>query len=262
MSSLSKQRTTCTIASTFRILPKNLLPKPSPFDAPFTKPAMSTYSMNSCVTFCELHIFERSVRRLSGTFALPWFGSMVQKGKLAASATPVSHSALNRVLFPTFGSPTMPVFKPRIKIFACLVDCLFPPAALLEATAAPAPMTAAPARVDNSAPVDAEPGARAVELLALSGTGSEADGPVADCAVLETPLQYREPCEMPRISCIDTKPCSAASSPEPATTAAAGSLDVKHRLRDEGMLHCGKGALCRHSWLLRLRCLVNEIIFA
>ena len=38
----SKQRTTCTIASTSRIWLKNLLPRPSPFEAPLTRPAMST----------------------------------------------------------------------------------------------------------------------------------------------------------------------------------------------------------------------------
>ena len=37
----SKQRTTCTIAATSRIWPRNLLPRPSPLDAPFTSPAMS-----------------------------------------------------------------------------------------------------------------------------------------------------------------------------------------------------------------------------
>ena len=43
----SKQRRTCAMASTSRILPKNWLPRPSPFDAPRTSPAISTNS--SCV---------------------------------------------------------------------------------------------------------------------------------------------------------------------------------------------------------------------
>lgn len=40
----------------------------------------------------------------------PTFGSMVQKGKFAASA-PAFVMALNSVLFPTFGSPTMPICR-------------------------------------------------------------------------------------------------------------------------------------------------------
>ncbi len=42
--SSSKQRTTCTMASTSRILAKNWLPKPSPLLAPLIRPAMSTIS--------------------------------------------------------------------------------------------------------------------------------------------------------------------------------------------------------------------------
>ena len=49
----SKQRTTCTIASTSRILLKNWLPRPSPLEAPFTRPAMSTNSITAGVTFLE-----------------------------------------------------------------------------------------------------------------------------------------------------------------------------------------------------------------
>ena len=40
----SKQRSTCAMASTSRILPKNWLPSPSPLDAPRTRPAISTNS--------------------------------------------------------------------------------------------------------------------------------------------------------------------------------------------------------------------------
>jgi hypothetical protein len=36
---------------------------------------------------------------------------MVQKGKFAASAFADLVNALNKVDFPTFGSPTMPIFK-------------------------------------------------------------------------------------------------------------------------------------------------------
>jgi hypothetical protein len=45
--------------------------------------------------------------RKSGTVITPTFGSMVQKGKLAACAFALLKQ-LKRVDFPTFGSPTMP----------------------------------------------------------------------------------------------------------------------------------------------------------
>jgi hypothetical protein len=41
-SSLAKQRTTCRMASTVRMWDRNLLPRPCPSLAPFTRPAMST----------------------------------------------------------------------------------------------------------------------------------------------------------------------------------------------------------------------------
>ena len=44
MSSLTKQRTTCAMASVSRMCARNLLPRPSPFEAPATRPAMSTNS--------------------------------------------------------------------------------------------------------------------------------------------------------------------------------------------------------------------------
>ena len=47
----SKQRTTCTIASTSRILARNWFPSPSPLLAPFTSPAISTNSIVAGVTF-------------------------------------------------------------------------------------------------------------------------------------------------------------------------------------------------------------------
>ena len=45
ISSSTKQRTTCTIASVIRIFIKNLLPRPAPSEAPFTIPAISTNSI-------------------------------------------------------------------------------------------------------------------------------------------------------------------------------------------------------------------------
>eukprot|EP00962_Isochrysis_galbana_P018046 scaffold5190_cov113-Isochrysis_galbana.AAC.10 len=47
----------------------------------------------------------------SGTATTPILGSMVQKGKLAACAWDSSIRALKRVDLPTFGSPTIPVFR-------------------------------------------------------------------------------------------------------------------------------------------------------
>jgi hypothetical protein len=56
------------------------------------------------------------VSRSSGTEITPTFGSMVQKGKLAASAL-LFEIALKSVDFPTFGKPTIPHFKPMISFF-------------------------------------------------------------------------------------------------------------------------------------------------
>ena len=52
--------------------------------------------------------------RSSGTGTIPVFGSIVQNGKLAASAPPL-HSALNKVDLPTFGNPT----NPQEKLMIC-----------------------------------------------------------------------------------------------------------------------------------------------
>ena len=49
--SSSKQRTTWTMAAHSRMLARNLLPRPSPLDAPFTRPAMSTNSTTAGVVF-------------------------------------------------------------------------------------------------------------------------------------------------------------------------------------------------------------------
>ena len=80
MSSFSKQRTTWTMASTSRILERNLLPRPSPLEAPLTRPAMSTNSMVAGVYFSGWYISASLSRRLSGTATMPTLGSMVQNG--------------------------------------------------------------------------------------------------------------------------------------------------------------------------------------
>jgi len=85
------------------------VPRPAPSDAPFTMPAMSTNSIAAGTTFSLLLITPSLSNRLSGTLTMPTFGSIVQKGKLAACAVWLPTKALNKVLFPTLGSPTMPV---------------------------------------------------------------------------------------------------------------------------------------------------------
>ena len=75
----SKQRTTCAMASTSRIWPRNLFPKPSPLEAPLISPAISTNSIVVGTIFL-VWIYEVIIsRRLSGTGTMPLFGSMVVK---------------------------------------------------------------------------------------------------------------------------------------------------------------------------------------
>ena len=78
--SSSKQRTTCAIASVSRMLARNWLPRPSPFDAPATSPAMSTNSTTAGITFSGFAIAASAARRASGTSTMPTFGSIVQNG--------------------------------------------------------------------------------------------------------------------------------------------------------------------------------------
>ncbi len=76
----SKQRTTWMIASTSRILERNWLPRPSPLEAPFTSPAISTNSIVAGTIFAELCIRASTPSLSSGTGTIPIFGSIVQKG--------------------------------------------------------------------------------------------------------------------------------------------------------------------------------------
>ena len=76
----SKHLTTCTIASTSRMLARNWFPKPSPFEAPFTSPAISTNSITAGIVFAELYIAVNLSNLSSGTETTPTFGSIVQKG--------------------------------------------------------------------------------------------------------------------------------------------------------------------------------------
>jgi hypothetical protein len=80
MSSSSKQRSTWTIASTSRMLPRNWLPRPSPLLAPFTRPAISTKPSWVGITLALPPILASASRRPSGTATWPTFGSIVQNG--------------------------------------------------------------------------------------------------------------------------------------------------------------------------------------
>ena len=68
------------IASTSRMCWRNLLPSPSPFDAPRTSPAMSTNSIAAGMIFDVFDIRASGSRRASGTVTTPTFGSIVQNG--------------------------------------------------------------------------------------------------------------------------------------------------------------------------------------
>src|SRR6188768_2118195 len=107
MSSLTNARSTNTIASTSRMLARNLLPRPSPLLAPSTRPPMSTTCTAACTTFFDFDITARRSRRSSGTLATPMFGSLVANAYGAASAPPPVR-ALYSELFPALGRPTRP----------------------------------------------------------------------------------------------------------------------------------------------------------
>ena len=62
----------------------------SPWLAPFTRPAISTNSIDAGTARWDLLRSESTLRRESGTPTVPTFGSIVQKGKLAAWAFPFS----------------------------------------------------------------------------------------------------------------------------------------------------------------------------
>ena len=102
------------MASHSRMLARNWLPSPSPFDAPRTRPAISTKVIRVGMICFDPAIAASFSSRASGTATSPTFGSMVQNGKFAACAAAVRVSALKRVDLPTFGSPTMPILKPMM----------------------------------------------------------------------------------------------------------------------------------------------------
>ena len=80
MSGSSKQRTTWAMTPTSRMLARNLLPRPSPLEAPATRPAMSTNCVVAGMTLAVGISWAILSKRGSGTLTMPMLGSMVQKG--------------------------------------------------------------------------------------------------------------------------------------------------------------------------------------
>ncbi|MNX67873.1 hypothetical protein D3C86_990320 [compost metagenome] len=80
MSSSTKQRATKATASQSRMLARNWLPRPSPLDAPRTRPAMSTKVIREGMISLDPAMPASTSRRGSGTATSPVFGSMVQNG--------------------------------------------------------------------------------------------------------------------------------------------------------------------------------------
>ena len=73
-------RTTWQMASLSRIAARNLLPSPSPSDAPFTMPAISTNVTMAGTISALAKSSAKLSRRGSGTATIPTLGSMVAKG--------------------------------------------------------------------------------------------------------------------------------------------------------------------------------------
>ena len=79
-SSSRKTRVTWQIAADSRMWERNLLPRPSPSDAPRTMPAMSTNSTVAGRILAELNTSASRGSRSSGTPTTPTFGSIVANG--------------------------------------------------------------------------------------------------------------------------------------------------------------------------------------
>ena len=95
------------MASTSRMLAKNLLPSPSPLEAPFTIPAISVNSKVVGTVFLGSNHFRQFLEAFIWNFYHPDVWINGRKGIVAASA-PAFVIALNRVDLPTFGKPTIP----------------------------------------------------------------------------------------------------------------------------------------------------------
>jgi len=75
-----KARTTWQIAEASRMLARNALPRPCPFDAPRTRPAMSTNDTGAGMIFWESYSSASRPSRVSGRPTTPTLGSMVANG--------------------------------------------------------------------------------------------------------------------------------------------------------------------------------------
>jgi len=135
MSESSKQRTTCAIASTSRMLARNWLPRPSPLDAPRTRPAMSTNVSRVGMICADFAIAESLSSRGSGTATSPTFGSMVperiirrlrrcrfgqriEQGRLADIGQP-DDTAFEIPSRPQYLSLVMAGLVPAIHVYCC-----------------------------------------------------------------------------------------------------------------------------------------------
>mmetsp|Transcript_14098 Transcript_14098/g.34765 ORF Transcript_14098/g.34765 Transcript_14098/m.34765 type:complete len:215 (-) Transcript_14098:9-653(-) len=105
---------TWKMPSTEEMCDRNALPRPSPLDAPLTRPAMSQISRYADTADLGLYRSHSHLKRSSGTLTRAWLGSMVQKGKFSAGM-PILLIVLNRVDFPTFGRPTIPILRFLLK---------------------------------------------------------------------------------------------------------------------------------------------------
>jgi hypothetical protein len=72
---------------------------------------MSTNEIVVFMIFFDFETLDKLFNLSSGTGTTPTFGSIVQKGKLAAWALLEFVNALNRVDLPTLGKPTIPHLK-------------------------------------------------------------------------------------------------------------------------------------------------------
>ena len=78
---------------------RNLFPKPSPFEAPFTNPAISTNEIVVLIIFFDFEILAKFSNLSSGTGTIPTFGSIVQNGKFAACALLEFVNALKKLIY-------------------------------------------------------------------------------------------------------------------------------------------------------------------
>ena len=98
---------------------RNLLPNPSPLDAPFTRPAISTNEIVVFIVFFDFETSDNLFNLSSGTGTTPTLGSIVQNGKFAAWALLEFVRALKSVDLPTLGKPTIPHLKLIIYYLQC-----------------------------------------------------------------------------------------------------------------------------------------------